>query len=500
MNDLLNSLAYMVEPMPMLYCIIGVVAGVIVGAIPGLGGGMLMALVLPATFAMDNLLAQVLLIGIYVGGVTGGLSSAVLIGVPGTPAAVMTAIDGNAMARKGFAARALSIGIMASLFGGIVSWLVLAGLSAPLARLASQLQSFDYFVFIALGLILIAFAGQESVLKSLISGALGISLALVGFDSISATNRFTFGVPSLSNGFDLLAVLIGAFAVRQMLVDSSDERPVVQQASARLPEILHELGRPFRHFGNLIRSSLIGTVIGLMPGIGANIGAIVAYSAAKGLSKNREEFGHGSEEALVASESGNNATVGGALVPMIALGIPGSGQDVLLMAALILHQIQPGPLLVSEHPEVFYGIISTYLVANIVTLFVMVLSVRYLRSVLSVPKYLLVPLVLMMCTVGVISTNNRVEDTAIMFAFGVLGLFMSWFRFPLAPFVIGFILAPLAEERLRTAAGTARGNWLELLMTPVPLAAIAILIAIGLTYLIGRKHFRTEVGRQPKKP
>lgn len=244
MNDLLNSLAYMVGPMPMLYCIIGVIAGVVVGAIPGLGGGMLMALVLPATFAMDNLLAQVLLIGIYVGGVTGGLSSAVLIGVPGTPAAVMTAIDGHALARKGFAARALSIGIMASLFGGIVSWLVLASLSAPLARLASQLQSFDYFVFIALGLILIAFAGQGSVLKSLISGVLGISLALVGFDSISATNRFTFGVPSLSNGFDLLAVLIGAFAVRQMLVDSSEDRQIVQQASARLPEIVHELGRP----------------------------------------------------------------------------------------------------------------------------------------------------------------------------------------------------------------------------------------------------------------
>lgn len=491
MQDLIASLLHVVSPQPLAYSLVGVVAGVIVGAIPGLGGGMLMALLLPLTFAMDNVLAQILLIGVYVGGITGGLVSAILIGVPGSPAAVMTALDGGAMARQGRAARALAIGITASLVGGLVSWVLLAALSRPLANAASQLQSFDYFVFIVLGLVLIAFAGQGSVLRSLVAGVIGILVAMVGFDSISAANRFTFGTQSLANGFDLLAVLIGAFAVRQMLIDVGDGGRHVQQAPATIRDVIRDLGRPFRHVTNLVRSSLMGSLIGLMPGIGGNVGAIMSYTAARAASKQGDSFGKGSEEAIIASEAGNNATVGGALIPMIALGIPGSGQDVLLMAALILHQVTPGPLLITEHPDVFFGIISTYLVANILCFGVMILSIPILRRVVSVPRYLLVPMVLLLCTLGVIATNNRVSDTGVMFAFGLLGLVMSWFRFPLAPFVIGFILGPLAEERLRTAASTARGDWLSLILTPVPLAAIALvaaMAAIGLTVRARRRN------------
>lgn len=478
---LLESFIFMLTPESLGWCLLGVILGVIFGAIPGLGGGMLMALMLPITFLMQNVDAQNFLISIYVGGVSGGLISGILLGIPGAPSAIMTTIDGSAMARKGLAARALSLGIISSFVGGMISWLVLILLAIPLAAIASKFKSFDYFAFVMLGIVLIAYTSGKSPAKGLIAGLFGIFVSTIGFDAISASNRFTFDVPFLANGFGILPVLLGAFALRSVLTDLINPiNNVEQHSSATLTQVLREAGRAFKYPVNLIRSSLIGSWVGLLPGIGANIGAIMSYMTANSLSKTPEEFGNGSEEAIVASEAGNNATVGGALIPMIALGIPGSGQDVILMAALILHSVEPGPLLAIEHPNVFYGIITSYLFANIFMLIVMFLALRPLSKIIQLPTSILAPVVLLFCVVGVAASHNRLDDIWVMLFFGVIGFTLVSLSFPLAPFVIGFVLGPLAEERLRSALMGTDGDFMPLILRPVSGSIILLSIIIAL--------------------
>ncbi len=479
MDPIIESLFYLLTPNALIWVFIGVGIGVVAGAIPGLGGGMIMAILLPVTFTIHHLDAQIFLIGIYVGGVSGGLISAVLLGVPGSPAAVMTVMDGHAMTKQGKAARALSMGIMASVVGGMTSWVLLVMLSAPLATFAARLQSFDYFAFIVLGLILIAFAGSGSPLRGIVAGLFGMLAAMVGFDSISATNRFTFGVPDIANGFHILPVLIGAFAIRQVFTDvRGGGEQLRTPPTASVSEVVGQLSGVFKYPFLLIRSSVLGSFIGLLPGIGANIGAVISYISAQALSRNNGKFGKGAEEGIIAAECGNNATVGGALMPMISLGIPGSGQDVILMAALVLHQVQPGPMLIYEHPDIFYGIISGYLFANIMMLILMVIAIRYLVMIIRTPMSVLAPAILIFCVVGVISANNLLSDTWVMLGFGVVGYLMSRFKYPLAPFVIGFVLAPLAEERLRSSLMSTGGEWGPLLTRPIAMTCFALVVVV----------------------
>jgi putative tricarboxylic transport membrane protein len=368
----------------------------------------------------------------------------------------------------------------------MISWVLLLFLSAPLAAIAATFQSFDYFAFIAMGLALIAIAGSESMARGLVAGFLGMFIATVGFDPISATERFTFGSDALQNGFSVVPVFIGAFAVRQLLVDTAEtDETVAAPAPTRINDVVRHLGAAFRYPVALVRSSLIGSWIGLLPGLGANIGAIISYTIAKAVSKNRDQFGKGAEEGVLASEAGANSTVGGALIPMIALGIPGSGQDVLLLAALEIHQITPGPLLMFNHPEVFFGVIAGYLVANIMMFALMVFSIRYLTLILGVPRAILVPAVLIFCVVGSIAENNQLQDAWVMLAFGVFSYLMTLARYPLAPFVIGFILEPLAEERLRSALMSSGGDWLPLLTRPVAVISLVVAVLLLLWPLIG---------------
>ncbi len=485
--QLLDAFQYLLLPTSLGWCFLGVTLGVTVGAIPGLGGGLLMALLLPMTFAMDNLDAQILLIGIYVGGVSGSMISAILLGVPGAPSAVMTTLDGHAMCRKGLAGRALSLGITGSFIGGTISGIILVFLAVPLASIAIKFQNFDYFAFVVMGLVLIAFTGEQAPLRGLVAGLFGVFVATVGFDNVAAASRFTFGVPALANGFDILPVLIGAFAIRQILEDILNP-PVRRETDSHptLRDVLRDIGSVFRYPVNLIRSSILGTWIGILPGIGANIGAIMSYTVAQLTARNKEEYGKGAEEGVVAAETGNNATVGGALVPMLALGIPGSGQDVLLIAALILHAVEPGPLMVYDHPQVFYGIIGAYFFANIAMLIFMILAISWLTRIISIPLFLLLPLVLVFCVIGVVASNNRLEDAWVMLGFGIIGFAMSWARMPLAPFVIGFILGPMAEERLRSALMSTDGALLPLFERPIAMSVLGICLLVVLWPLIWR--------------
>ena len=450
----------------------GVALGIIFGAIPGLNQGVLMVLTLPLTFYMDSLVAQVLLIGMYVGGVAGSMVTGVMIGIPGSPASVMTTFDGHAMAKKGQGARALALGVTASFVGGLISWLVLATASVPLARFAITFSGFEMAALVFGGLLMIASASGGNMIKGLIAGALGVLVSLVGLDPITTDPRFTFGFEKLESGLGIFPVLLGIFAIGGLVSDIQQPRQAGKVEVPGFVQIIRAAGSTLRYWQNLIRSSLIGTWIGILPGIGANIGAVISYTVARSLSRDPNAFGKGAEEGIVASEAGNNATVGGALVPMITLGIPGSAADVILMAALIFHNIQPGPLMMVEHEATFFGIIATYFVATILMFVILVASCRYLGRITEIPRHILAPLIFVVAIIGTYSINGQMFDIWIMLIFGVVGVLMKWSNIPTAPFVIGFILAPLFEANLRSALMTSNGSFEPFFTRPISLGIL----------------------------
>lgn len=471
MSDLLSAFATLLSPLPFFWVALGTFLGITVGAIPGLSGSMLITLILPLTYFMDPLHAVVLLIGIYTGTISGGLISATLLKIPGTPAAVMTTFDGYPMALKGQPARALGLGIGASFFGGSVAWIALATLSGPVAEFAVRFTPFDYFALVVTALVLISSVSEGSLLKGLFSAALGVLFAMPGVDPSAGIPRVTFGWVEMNAGFNVLPVLIGLFAVGQMLSDVWENRGEVQVIKAGGAALMRL--KDWRdHFANLLRSSLIGTWIGILPGIGANIGSIVAYAVARNVSKRPETFGTGAEEGVVASEAANNATVSGALIPLVAIGIPGSVIDALLISALLIHSIQPGPLLFVQSPALVWGMIAAALVSNVLMFIMMSMLVGPLSRLARVPKTWLMPCVIVFSIIGAYAVSNRPFDIWVMLAFGLIGFTMNQARIPLGPFIIGFILAPLAESKLRAGLMTSDGDWSPLWTEPLPAALL----------------------------
>lgn len=462
---------------PLLFSIAGVAIGIIFGAIPGLNQGVIMALTLPLTFHMDSYSAQVLLIGMYVGGVSGAMVTGVTLGIPGSPAAIMTTFDGHAMARKGKAAQALSLGVTASLIGGLISWVCLAVISEPIARFSLRnFGSFEYAALVLGGLLIIATCSGKNFVMGLAAGLLGMLCALVGLDPVSQVPRFTFGFEVFDSGFRIEAVLVGIFAIGHLLHDIGTRNAPTSQIAVRTQEIWRSVGGITQHWVNLLRSSLIGVWIGILPGIGANIGSVVAYFVTRNIDRDPDSFGTGREEGIVASESGNNATVGGALIPMISMGIPGSGADVILMAALLFHNIQPGPLLVLEHPETFYGIIATYLFASVLAFLLLMSLAVWIARVIGVPRAILVPAIFILAIAGTYSLNNLFFDVWVMLGFGVAGLFMRIVGLPSAPFMIGFVLTPLFEGKFRASMMESNGSLLPYLDHPLAIAILAFSI------------------------
>ncbi len=471
------------------YLLIGVFLGVTVGAIPGLTGSMLIALSLPATFFLSPEQAMTLLVSEYVGSVSGGLISATLLSMPGTPASVMTTLDGYPMAAKGQPGRALGLGTMASLAGGLVSWLFLVLLAMPLASVAVKFGPWEYFSMALLALLLISAVRDGSMAKALLSGLLGVLLALPGEDPSIGMPRLTFGMPSMEAGFSMLPVLVGVYAISQVVGDLlSDGREI--KSSGAVKTMSFRFADVVRYRVNLLRSSVIGTLVGILPGVGANIGSVMSYLVAKKSSRAPEKFGHGSEEGIIASEAGNNATVGGALIPLISLGIPGSIADAFLMSAMVLHGITPGPLLFSTNASLVYVIMGATLLANLAMFGVMLGMIRYLRRLTDIPLSLLFPPILIFCVVGAFALNNRMFDVWVMIGCGALGVLMNKARIPLAPFVIGFVLAPIAEAKLRTGLMISGGDYMAVLERPIAVGLLAISVLLLCMPLIKRVRRR----------
>lgn len=500
--DALMTAATAFTPEAILYIVLGTLLGVVIGAIPGFTGGMLIALTIPLTFSMGPANALALLVAMYMGSVSGGLVSAILLRLPGTPASVITTLDGYPMAQSGRVGRALGLAASASLAGGLVSWCVLAVLAYPLSRFAVNFTPWDYFALVVVALALITTVSEGSQIKGLLAAFAGMLLALPGDDPSVGMPRLTFGFHSLENGFALLPVFLGIFALSQVIKSAIDTSSDASVINPTLDGVWLRLKDYRRHGGNMMRSSVLGTFIGLLPGVGANIGSIVAYATARRASKTPEQFGKGSEEGVIASEAANNATVGGALIPLVSLGIPGSAIDAILIGALILHGVTPGPLLFDNNPEIVYAILVSCLLSAVMIYFAVIGLARPMMAIVKVPPAYLLPAITVFCILGAYGSAGKFYDVWVMLGFGVLGYLMERARIPLAPFAIGYVLAPLAESNLRTGLQISGGSFEPLWSNPLALglmlSAVIVLLSPFLSILpsFGRASTKTNTANR----
>jgi putative tricarboxylic transport membrane protein len=478
LDGLLGALGLLLTPWPFFLALLGTALGIIVGAIPGLTGAMLIALTLPLTFYMQPVHAVILLVSMYVGSISGGLITATLLRMPGTPASIMTTFDGYPMARAGQPGRALGLGIGASFFGGLISWVALLLLAKPLSIIATRFGPFEYFTLILMAMVLIASVSQGSLVKGLISGFLGMLVSMPGVDPSTGAPRLTWDYYMLNSGLKLLPVLIGVFAVSQIIADIIDLNRKTERVEMSGRGLLMSLRDWKDQAFNLIRSSVIGTWVGILPGVGASIGSVLAYTVAKNMSKTPQKFGRGSEEGIVASEAANNATVGGALIPLIAMGIPGSVIDAILIGALMIHSIQPGPTLFLTNADVVWAMIAACLVSTVLMFVLMTCTVGYISRLMYLPRAMMLPVIMVFCVVGTYALDNTMFDVWVMLGFGVLGFMLERAKMPLGPFVIGFVLAPLAEAKLRSGLMMTAGSLEPMFTRPLPVLFLLIALAL----------------------
>lgn len=455
---IIDALLLALQPSVLLYMFLGVAGGIFIGCLPGLTTTMGVALVLPITFGMDAAHSILLLIGVYVGAVYGGSISAILLNTPGTPASAATAIDGHAMAARGEAGRALGISTISSFLGGIISCFFLILISPYLAKFALQFSAPEFFMLAVFGLCIISSISGKSVLIGFLCGAFGVLIATIGIDDISGVARFTFGNINLFSGVNFIPVMIGLFAMSQAFV--AVEEMMKEEVKAKKVTGVLPLKEDWRLiFKNSSVFGSLGTFIGSIPGVGADIASFIAYGQSKSLSKESEKYGTGVTDAISAPESANNGVTGGALIPMLTLGVPGDAVAAIMIGALTVQGLQPGPLLFQNNTEVVYAIFIGLLVANVFMLCIGLSSVRLFTRVLSVPKSILTPIIFLLCFVGSYSLANNFFDVIVMFIFGVFGYFLKKIDVSPSPIILGLILGPMAESNFRRALLMSRGEY-----------------------------------------
>jgi len=453
LDNVLTAILELANFKTLLLMTVGAMAGLLAGAIPGFTIAMAIVLTLPFTFGMEASQGVATMIGVYVGGLSGGLMSGILIGIPGTPSSVATTFDGFPMARNGDPGFALGLGVWSSFFGGIIATILLVTIAPQLAKVGLEFQPWDYFALIFFALTVTASLAGENMIKGLISGALGLIVACVGEDDINGVQRFAFGNDFLGEGFAFLPVLIGLFAFSQLMSDVRDTAQArkaltdMGDVSVRI-EHRRAIATIFRDWINLVRSSLIGVFTGVLPAAGSAISNILAYDQAKKASPTPEKFGTGHSGGIIAPEAANNATAGGALITMMALGIPGDIVTAVMLGALLIHDVIPSPAFIAEQPTIAYAIFIAFFFANFLVLGLQTGALRGFVLVTRVRMYVLASIILVYCGIGVFSLNNITNDMWTLAIFGVIGYIMRNLRFPLAPMILGVVLGPIAERWL----------------------------------------------------
>lgn len=473
-----QGIQQMANPLAIGMTAFGVFLGVMFGCVPGLNGNTALVLVLPLTYKLDRTSAFALIMGIYIGSCSGGLISAILLNIPGAASNVATQFDGAPMAKNGQAGKALGTGIFYSFIGSLIGFVALFFLSGPVASIAINFTKADYFWMAIFALTMVISLSSKNLLKGLSVACLGLLCSFIGASEVDGTTRMTMGMHALDAGINLIPALIGIYAVGELINAS---KAFDKKAKIVASYHIKGFGFSFREFkeqiGNMFLSGVVGAFIGILPGIGGMTANLVAYSVSKSASKHPEKYGKGYMGGLVASETANNACVGGAMIPLFALGIPGDTFTAVMLGAMMVHGLQPGPLVMTNNADFIYGIFVALMLANIFCVILQYFGIKLFVRLLSVPKHILLPIIMVLSIIGAIAINNRVFDAWIVLIFGILGILMNKFDFPITPIILGFILGPLAETNLRRALRLAKGQFLPLVSNLPSIILICLSLA-----------------------
>lgn len=480
--------------------LLGTTVGIIFGAVPGLSVVMGLVLFLPFTYTMAPAVGISFLVSIYIGATSGGLISAILLNIPGTPNSVATCFDGVPMRKNGQAKKALGLGIVFSFLGTILSSLVLIFVAPQVAKIAIKFGPHEYFAVALFSMVLVASMASKNMIKSFFALALGIGFATVGLSPIDAVQRFTFGNPQLLGGFATLTVLIGLFAIKELLqwaetVKFETEEIEVHAAEQHVKGFGFNLKEFLEQKWNFLISGIIGIIIGIIPGIGGASSNLIAYDFVKNTSKYPEKFGTGIPDGVVASETSNNASIGGALVPLLTLGIPGDGATAVLLGAFMIHGIVPGPLLFQNQAPLVYTIFAAVIIGSLMMLVIEFLGLDLFTKILKVPKHILLPIVLMFTVIGSYALSNRIFDVVAILVFGIIGYFFAKFKISTPPFIIGFILGGMTEENLRRGLIFSDNNFLDFFNKPI---TAFLLIATVLFIILMVIRYQREKNKNKK--
>ena len=469
-----QSIARFSAPETIFYALLASLVGVVIGALPGLTATMGLALMTTLTIKLQPNEALLILICTYVGAIYGGSRPAILLNIPGTPASAAACLDGYALARQGLAGRAMGIATTGSVLGTLIGMFFLAGFTPILGNLALKFGAYEFFWLALFGVIIAGTLTGNDPLKGWIAGVAGLFVATIGQEPQYAYERFAFGMRDLAGGIQLVPALVGAFGFAELLTAMK-----TRQAPVKInpfDTVIPKLRDVTKYWRTILRSGLIGTGVGIVPGVGEDVAAWSSYAAAKRASKEPELFGKGSIDGLMAAETGDNACVPGAVIPVLTLAVPGSAPAAILMAAMIIHGIKPGPLIMIENPQFVYDVVAMMLFATLGILIYGLTLTKLLIQVLRVPQALIVPIIFVLCTVGSFAIAGRVFDIYVMLAFGLIGYVLRHFGYPMAPLVLGIVLGDLFEKNLRRALVLSDGDLTPFFTRPISAALAALIV------------------------
>ncbi len=497
-QGILSSLLIAFQPVNFLACFIGAVIGTLVGVLPGLGPAAAMALVIPMTLKLGPTAGLIMLAGIYYGSMYGGSTTSILVNVPGEPASVVTTLDGYAMARKGRAGAALAIAAIGSFVAGTFSVIALQFFAPVLARSALAFGPAEYFALTVLGVILLSNLTGKSRVKSLIMIMVGLMLSTVGFDPVGGVERFSFGLESAQGGISFIAVTTGLFGVAEVFSIIAAKEEPLDLLPVKFRELYPSRKEIKRSVAPVARGSVLGFLIGLLPGPAATMAAFASYGMERRLSKHRDEFGKGAIEGVAGPESANNAAAGGAMIPLLSLGLPFTPTTAVLLGGMLLHGITPGPLLLRDRPDVFWGVIGSFYLGNMMLLILNLPLVGFFAKIVRIAPRYLMPVVLVLCVIGAYGDNGNLFDVWVMLGAGIVGYIMRKYNYEPAPLIVGLVLGPVMERSLRQTLIISRGNMSGLLDSPICLALwLIILLTAILPFMI--RYLRSKASPRPKK-
>ncbi|MEI7672047.1 MAG: tripartite tricarboxylate transporter permease [Deltaproteobacteria bacterium] len=491
LNQLFMGFSVALQPMNLLYCFMGCMIGTMVGVLPGLGPTAAMSLLLPVTFHVEPVSAVIMLSGIFYGAMYGGSITSILVNIPGEAASVVTCLDGYQMARQGRAGAALGISAFGSFIAGTLGIIGLTFMAPPLAKAALKFGPPEYFSLMVLGLIVLTFLSSGSMIRALMMAAFGLLVGSIGTDTVTGTARFTFGLTELMDGVGMVPVVMGLFGISEMLlnIETKIDREIFK---TRVKGLLPTRADWMQSKWALVRGTVIGFFLGILPGGGAVLSSFVAYAVEKRCSKHPEKFGTGMIEGVASPEAANNAAAQSSFIPLMTLGIPANVVMAMLLGALIIHGITPGPLLLTQHPEIFWGLIASMYLGNIMLVILNVPLIGMWVQVLKVPYPILMPLIILFCLIGSYTVANSVMDVFLMLLFGLLGYVMKKLKYDTPPFILAFVLGPMLEYSLKQSLIVSKGSFMIFVTRPIAASCLAAALVLLLLPLL--PHIR---GRRP---